>query len=434
MSSGRGLRGSGSNTKDKGLSEVSGEVARELTTTPVVKNSRADVNLIERVDVVTGAHTEYTAGAEKRIRGAAGESCDSGGGLDDKSPTEGGVSTAVGESAEDQVGSGSGDGAVGLPARNNIGIPVSPVEKTTKKSSKRTQQQQQQQQQQTQSLSPAAMATLERLGLQRQQQRSVEADATMEHLAAQIKELQVTVDQQKDHIEELKAQLVIAQKSTPFKARIAFEEDVKARLMELEKRTRELDCEESNIRLQNLAQQLANFIKKSETIWASQASERSSLITRVQDMVDGLDGDFDSTAQRLKVGLLAKNSVQQRIRQDPDGFWQFIHDSRSWGRTEEELAEDCEALALCVLPSSIYDIGFSRVSLSSKRAKEAYVQKLTLQSTTFDHCDILDVLWRYRIKKNMLRDEALEEESDMHRDLTQLISEHCKFIGIRPSK
>ena len=121
MSSGRGLRGSGSNTKDKGLSEVSGEVARELTTTPVVKNSRADVNLIEGVDVVTGAHTD-AAGAEKRIGGAAGESCDSGGGLDDKSPTEGGVSTAVGESAEDQVGSGSGDGAVGLPARNNIGI------------------------------------------------------------------------------------------------------------------------------------------------------------------------------------------------------------------------------------------------------------------------------------------------------------------------
>ena len=433
MSSGRGLRGSGSNTKDKGLSEVSGEVARELTTTPVVKNSRADVNLIERVDVVTGAHTEYTAGAEKRIRGAAGESCDSGGGLDDKSPTEGGVSTAVGESAEDQVGigGGDGDGTVGVPTRNyNIGIPVSTTEKVTKKSPRRKQQQQQQ----TQSLSPAAMATLERLGLQRQQQRSVEADATMEHLAAQIKELQVTVDQQKDHIEELKAQLVIAQKSTPFKARIAFEEDVKARLSELEKRTRELNFEESSIRLQNLAQQLANFIKKSETMWASQASERSRLITRVQDIVDRLDGDSDSTAQRLKVGLLAKNSVQQRIRQDPDGFWQFIHDSRSWGRTEEELAEDCEALALCVLPSRIYDIGFSRVSLSSKRAKEAYVQKLTLQSTTFDHCDILDVLWRYKIKKNMLRDEALEEESDMHRDLTHLISEHFKFIGIRPSK
>ena len=86
-------------------------------------------------------------------------------------------------------------------------------------------------------------------------------------------------------------------------------------------------------------------------------------------------------------------------------------------------------------PQHIYDIGLSRVSLSSKRAKESYVQRLTLlHSTTFDHCDILDTLWRYRIESNMLRDEAFEEGSKMHRDLTQLISEHCDYIGIEPSK
>ena len=74
--------------------------------------------------------------------------------------------------------------------------------------------------------------------------------------------------------------------------------------------------------------------------------------------------------------------------------------------------------------------------MSSRRAKQSYVQELPdlLKEHIFGNFDILDILWRYKIEPNMLRDEALEEESDMHRDLTHLISEHFKFIGIRPSK
>ena len=161
-----------------------------------------------------------------------------------------------------------------------------------------------------------------------------------------------------------------------------------------------------------------------------QTKENLNLKEKVQKIV------VDSKAQRVKVGLLAKNSVQQRIQQDPDGFWQFIHNSSLWGRTEEELAEDSEGLALCVWPEHIYDIGLSRVSLSSRRAKQSYVQELPdlLKEHIFGNFDILDILWRYRIESNMLRDEALEEGSKMHRDLTQLISEHCQWLGIEPSK
>ena len=133
MSSRSGLRGAGSTIKDQRSSEVSGEGARELTTTAVVTISRADVHHFELGGVDTVAGTEYSAGAGESIREAASWSCNSGGGLGDMSPTGVGVSTSVGKSAECLIGNGSGDGKVGVPANNYNGIPVSPVERGKKK-------------------------------------------------------------------------------------------------------------------------------------------------------------------------------------------------------------------------------------------------------------------------------------------------------------
>ena len=133
MSSRSGLRGAGSTVKGQRSSEVSGEGARELTTTAVVTISRADVHHFELGGVVTVAGTEYSVGAGESIRDAAIGGCDSGDGLDDKSPTGVEVSTSVDISMEGLVGSGRGDGKVGIPASNQKGIPVSPVETGKKK-------------------------------------------------------------------------------------------------------------------------------------------------------------------------------------------------------------------------------------------------------------------------------------------------------------
>ena len=276
-----GMKEPESTISDQGSFESSGEGVRAFTTThTVVTRSRASVH--RGGDAYTVAHTEYSAGAGESIRDAAIGGCDSGDGLDDKSSTGVEVSTSVDISMENLVGSGSGDGKVGVPANNYNGIPVSPVKKGKKKkkgnyiSPGRARflgvdgttsivdelglhtsfavgptdisreegiytvdvLQQKQQQKQQQSLSPGATEVLERLNMQRQQQRSAmtEAPETLSQLQAQVQRLLEMVDKQQGQIEDLKEALVVSQKSTPFKARIAFEEDVKVRLRELEQK------------------------------------------------------------------------------------------------------------------------------------------------------------------------------------------------------
>jgi hypothetical protein len=77
-----------------------------------------------------------------------------------------------------------------------------------------------------------------------------------------------------ENIHQLEVRLndlfVAQQKSTPFKARIAFEKDVKEQLKEITQRL---------VLLQN------NFARSTKT----QASERESLMKTVQDIIDRVD-------------------------------------------------------------------------------------------------------------------------------------------------
>jgi hypothetical protein len=125
------------------------------------------------------------------------------------------------------------------------------------------------------------------------------------------------------------------------------------------------------------------------------------------------------------------------IRKDPFGFRRFLDSSESWGKTQQDLERYCEVLAQCVMPQCIYEIGLSRVSLStgSRAAKESYVQRSPVLAHN-RHCEeFLDILWRYKVEAIMLRPEALDVATipDTHRHRTHLVSEQCKYIGIKPS-
>jgi hypothetical protein len=125
MSEGRGETKGKSTIRDT-LFYASSEVANgSTTTTNSIKFSRAGVIGLAQGepigDAVTVANTEYAAGAEETIRGAAGESCNGGDGLE-RSPTGVLGSLSVRLSREPVVGSSDGDGSVGLPATNTSGI------------------------------------------------------------------------------------------------------------------------------------------------------------------------------------------------------------------------------------------------------------------------------------------------------------------------
>jgi hypothetical protein len=120
--------------------------------------------------------------------------------------------------------------------------------------------------------------------------------------------------------------LVAQQKCTPFKARIAFEEDVKEQLIEMAQRL---------VLLEN------NFARSTKT----QASERESLMKTGQDIIDRVASDFDSAevsfeqhkiqikaleqdrnrdVNLLKTDLLAKRYTEKAIQEES---------SKTWGKT-----------------------------------------------------------------------------------------------------
>jgi hypothetical protein len=205
----------------------------------------------------------------------------------------------------------------------------------------------------------------------------------MQRFTEVVETQQIQIEEQQRQIANLNDALVIAQANTPFKARIAFEKDVNKRLSEIE-------------------QQLET--QKDDTV------------------------------------CLANYVVEKAILEDRDGFDCFVESSKSWGKTKQELDRDCEVLAHWVSPQCIYEIGLTRVSLSSrsspKTVKESYIRRSPDIGHREDSEYILDVLWRYRVEDNMLRPETLDVsvEANTHRHLTHLISEHCGYIRIEPSE
>ena len=118
-----------STISDQGdLEDFRDTASTKPTTTHTVVTTNSCASVHRRGDAFTVARIEYSAEVGESIREAAEGSCDSGDGLDDKSPTGVGVGVirAVEKSMGRLVGSGNSDGEVGLPTVNYSGIPVSP--------------------------------------------------------------------------------------------------------------------------------------------------------------------------------------------------------------------------------------------------------------------------------------------------------------------
>jgi hypothetical protein len=216
---------------------------------------------------------------------------------------------------------------VGLPANILTGIPASPKKKNRRKREKRAAcispvstvstessqkgsgtsvtvrgeglhttpflrtpqfQQQQRQQQQGASISAAALVVLEKLTMQKQRPLVAEIDEECSpveggaagfytgvhelspkvHFStdeARLLALEKLVLNQQQQIEELKTVLARAQKSTPYKARIAFEDDTKTRLNALEQRSEDIESA-IDVRLVALERNVRSSTSLSETV------------------------------------------------------------------------------------------------------------------------------------------------------------------------
>ena len=260
-----------------------------------------------------------------------------------------------------------------------------------------------QQQQQQLSLKAAAVAMLEKMGLRRQeQQERVETETTLSQLTAEMIELRECVATQQKEIQDLKEALVVAQKGTNVKARIAFEEDVKQQM-------------------KIITQQLAVFKQQNE-------------ICKVyQKKTDILERDAEVLSETARIlGRHQTEMVMQRDRGGYDGWVRFQESSQLWGKTQQELEEDWAILADYVQPEFIYELGISRAAYISEHSAKQTYERRYLNDDISDGRDYLDTLWRYRVTTDMLRPKRTlpRLETPIWK---QIIREHCTWLGIEPS-
>jgi hypothetical protein len=275
-----------------------------------------------------------------------------------------------------------------------------------------------------------------------QKQRPLVAEIDEESTdKARLLALEKLVLNQQQQIEELKTALALAQKSTPYKARIAFEAEVRGRLRELKQsemtplKARLAFEKDIGIRVEKI--ESAKLVTKSDMeVVSKRFKSLDKLLAELRDRCESIRDDVYGEEQETRRNVDALKEriytielrfIQQWVDQNPESHWRLLEEVQSWGISLTELERDADELARWISPQYFCSIFLRRIYCSEREARSAYVRK---SSQLARYPAILDLLWRYGILLEMLKEAPIKRGSRRHIQYGEMIAEYFQRVGV----